>query len=197
MQKINQNGRSMVEMLGVLAIIGVLSVGSFGIVGKARQQYMISQALSEISNLIASARKMSCEYDDGYGSYTNMLYQSREYPDGVQGLGDAKDTDTIITGSEEAEAFLISSDIVVQITDKKDTFSVAVTNIPEDACVALASADWGSRRFNGYQGAKIGGTSWSKDTMMDLDTATTGCSAEGAITLELTYGACVRGGDNK
>ena len=187
MLKINQNGRSMVEMLGVLAIIGVLTVGSLGVVGKARQQYMISQALSETSNLIASARKLSCEYDEDYGSYTNMLYQSREYPDGV----------TAEVGTDgKATKFILTSDIELAIdADGTDKFKAKLSNIPEDACVALASADWGSRRFNAYQSAKIGGKTWDKDTIMDLDTATEGCSAQGAITLELTYGACVRGGD--
>lgn len=186
MLKINQNGRSMVEMLGVLAIIGVLTVGSLGVVGKARQQYMISQALSETSNLIASARKLSCEYDDDYGSYTNMLYQSREYPDGI----------TADVNDGKATKFILTSDIELAIDKgENDTFKATLSNIPEDACVALASADWGSRRFNAYQGAKIGGKTWAKDTIMDLDTATEGCSAQGAITLELTYGACVRGGD--
>ena len=37
MKHINENGRSMVEMLGVLAIIGVLSVG--GIAGYSRPSF--------------------------------------------------------------------------------------------------------------------------------------------------------------
>ena len=140
MQTTNQNGRSMVEMLGVLTIIGVLTVGGLGVVGKARQQYMISQALSEASNLIASARKMSCDYDDAYESYTNMLYQSQEYPDGVIPQ----------TTDGKATSFTLTSDIDFKIDAVgSDKFKVTLSNIPEDACVALTSADWGSQRFNG------------------------------------------------
>ena len=73
----NQNGRSMIEMLGVLAIIGVLSVGSLGIVAKARQQYTISQIINEVSSLVTSARKMSCDYDDGYGYDVYRLVRKR------------------------------------------------------------------------------------------------------------------------
>ncbi|MBQ9271944.1 MAG: type II secretion system protein [Alphaproteobacteria bacterium] len=188
MLKINQTGRSMIEMLGVLAIIGVLTVGSFGIVGKARQQYQISQALSETSNLIASARKMSCDYESAYGSYTNMLYQSREYPDGVvPEVSDGK-----------AESFTITSDIKLKIEAGDDnTFIATLSNIPEDACVALASADWGNRRFNGYIGATVGGKSSNKDNIMDPSDAADGCDATSGKEPELvlTYSACVRGGE--
>jgi len=38
----NQNGRSMIEMLGVLAIIGVLSVGGIAGYSKAMTKYRIN-----------------------------------------------------------------------------------------------------------------------------------------------------------
>ena len=81
MRNTHENGRSMIEMLGVLAIIGVLTVGSLSIVGKARQQFAISQIITEATSLIDSARKMSCDYDDDYGTYANMLYLSGAFPD--------------------------------------------------------------------------------------------------------------------
>ena len=50
--KINQSGRSMIEMLGVLAIIGVLSVGGIAGYSKAMEQFRINKAISEYSYLI-------------------------------------------------------------------------------------------------------------------------------------------------
>ena len=41
----NQNGRSMIEMLGVLAIIGVLSVGGIAGYSKAMTKYRINKAI--------------------------------------------------------------------------------------------------------------------------------------------------------
>ena len=43
--KINQSGRSMVEMLGVLAIIGVLSVGGIAGYSKAMAKFKLSKAI--------------------------------------------------------------------------------------------------------------------------------------------------------
>ena len=51
--KNNQTGRSMVEMLGVLAIIGVLSVGGIAGYSKAMLKHKISQMLDMVSSYIA------------------------------------------------------------------------------------------------------------------------------------------------
>ena len=48
----NMLGRSMIEMLGVLAIIGVLSVGGIAGYSKAMEQFRINKAISEYSMLI-------------------------------------------------------------------------------------------------------------------------------------------------
>ena len=47
-----QGGKSMIEMLGVLAIIGVLSVGGIAGYSKAMEKFKINKAMSEYSLLI-------------------------------------------------------------------------------------------------------------------------------------------------
>ena len=53
--KKNENGRSMVEMLGVLAIIGVLSAGALAGYSKAMTQHKLNKHTQEISYLLATA----------------------------------------------------------------------------------------------------------------------------------------------
>lgn len=48
MLKSNENGRSMIEMLGVLAIVGVLSVGGIAGYGKAMQNFKINKLKDQI-----------------------------------------------------------------------------------------------------------------------------------------------------
>ena len=48
----NQYGRSMIEMLGVLAIIGVLSVGGIAGYSKAMEKFKVNKAIGEYSMLI-------------------------------------------------------------------------------------------------------------------------------------------------
>lgn len=49
-----QRGRSMIEMLGVLAIIGVLSVGGVAGYSKAMMKWKINKAVEEYNFLIGS-----------------------------------------------------------------------------------------------------------------------------------------------
>ena len=48
----SQSGRSMIEMLGVLAIIGVLSVGGIAGYSKAMEKFKLNKTISEYSYLI-------------------------------------------------------------------------------------------------------------------------------------------------
>ena len=48
----SENGRSMVEMLGVLAIIGVLSVGSISAYSKAMFKYKLNKQAEQLTTII-------------------------------------------------------------------------------------------------------------------------------------------------
>ena len=50
LEKNTQSGRSMVEMLGVLAIIGVLSVGGIAGYSKAMFKYQLNQTIDILSH---------------------------------------------------------------------------------------------------------------------------------------------------
>ena len=52
MYKNMEKGRSMIEMLGVLAIIGVLSVGGIAGYSKAMEKWKINKAMGEYSDII-------------------------------------------------------------------------------------------------------------------------------------------------
>ena len=50
--KFNEIGRSMVEMLGVLAIIGVLSVGAIDGYSKAMMKYKLNKQTEQIGFIV-------------------------------------------------------------------------------------------------------------------------------------------------
>ncbi len=70
-----QSGRSMVEMLGVLAIIGVLSVG--GVVG-----YAVSVQRIRINNILDIATKFSSKGVGGR-TFTSLKSAGLEKPEGI------------------------------------------------------------------------------------------------------------------
>ncbi len=56
MKKTNETGRSMVELLGVLMIIGVLSIGSLAGYDYTRRQARVTSTVETVSKLLAVSR---------------------------------------------------------------------------------------------------------------------------------------------
>ena len=70
-------GRSMVEMLGVLAIIGVLSVGAIAGYSKAMMKYKMNQAADGYNHLIATViEKIAQDNSDFERTWENVLFYS-------------------------------------------------------------------------------------------------------------------------
>ena len=88
--KFNELGRSMVEMLGVLAIIGVLSVGALSGYNKAMFKYKLNKQAESISILLNNSLQIVNEIDSGdtvdaNGAiyYTSILKKLNMIPDGI------------------------------------------------------------------------------------------------------------------
>ena len=86
-----QSGRSMVEMLGVLAIIGVLSVGAIAGYSKAMNKYKINKTIESANQLLATvftkfATDKSLLYadDNGNAYLTQIIVKSGWVPDGLK-----------------------------------------------------------------------------------------------------------------
>ena len=79
-------GRSMVEMLGVLAIIGVLSVGAIAGYGKAMEKYRLnqySQAISMLINNVLQIKGQLQHKPDTSTYFNTLLYKLNLVPDGI------------------------------------------------------------------------------------------------------------------
>ncbi len=79
-------GRSMVEMLGVLAIIGVLSVGAIAGYSKAMMKYKLNQhavAVNMLINNVLSIKDKLEHSGDNNAYYNQLLYQLNLLPDGI------------------------------------------------------------------------------------------------------------------
>ena len=81
----DQFGRSMVEMLGVLAIIGVLSVGSIAGYQKAITKHRLNKQAENFNLLLSNALQLSVSLNksSSYVFYNEMLYKTKFLPDGI------------------------------------------------------------------------------------------------------------------
>ena len=67
MKKILKNcesGRSMVEIVGVLGVMGLISVAAFVLIRSGMASQKRSRAADEVATLVASARALSAERED-------------------------------------------------------------------------------------------------------------------------------------
>ncbi len=86
--KFNELGRSMVEMLGVLAIIGVLSVGAIAGYSKAMMKYKLNKHAEAMNMLFMNAFEISHKLintssNDSPMHFAETLYKLNMLPDGI------------------------------------------------------------------------------------------------------------------
>jgi len=168
MRNINENGRSMVEMLGVLAIIGVLSAGGLAGYSKAMFKHKLNTTMDQLTMLVTNIRTM-------YGTQDN--YKDLSPAQAIQ-LG------IIPAAMRNGNSALVNPfKGVVQIGVAKSNasapentaFVVTYAGLPSEACIALATADWGSGAGSGFIGVEA-----ASDGSADASTSKyTGTTTEG------------------
>ena len=85
MYKITEQGRSMIEMLGVLAIIGVLSIGGLHVINRMQYEHKATQLVNDFNETVTKLQKSIGQMDSGYKdisvfAYKNNLYSTNWVP---------------------------------------------------------------------------------------------------------------------
>ena len=143
MKYTNENGRSMVEMLGVLAIIGVLSVGGIAGYSKAMNTFKINKTTDQVSMLVANLRTMFSAQGDYAGLDSAQAIKFGVVPDDmVSGTNSST-----ITNAFGGEVTIAASDL--QKEGDNGAFELVYENLSQEACVTIATGDWGSGQASG------------------------------------------------
>ncbi len=173
--KINEKGRSMIEMLGVLAIIGVLSVGGIAGYSKAMAKFRANKTIDQISHIVANVRIL-------FGSQRNyndlgatpgkslMIYNAHLFPEEMLG-GPVPTDDTKMASFNNPYAGAVRLYAASRFSGEDCTategnvantackaFVIEYDNIPVDACVDLASQNWDASSGSGLIAFGIDGT---------------------------------------
>ena len=135
--KQNQAGRSMVEMLGVLAIIGVLSIGGIAGYTKAMAKWKVDKVIEQISLI----RHNLMEF-----------YANRTRYDDLQNTEDAVKIGIIpeemVEGTAGSYQVVHAAGGYVTITVTNGRPNITLGNLKRDAAIAIATADWGARNIS-------------------------------------------------
>ena len=182
----NESGRSMIEMLGVLAIIGVLSVGGIAGYSQAMSKFKVSKTTDQVQTMVTNIRTLFA----GQRSY-NGLDGANAYTMGIL-------TDETWDGSSASNAY--GGAITFATPDNAHQFLIAYAGIPDDACVRIIMSDWGdsSSGFVGLNVAAAATTSLDakitptyntagKSFPIDLGTAVGACKNSNANVIEWVY----------
>lgn len=186
MKNIAQSGRSMLEMLGVLAVIGVLSVGGFDLINKMNSNRKTSAVIDEIGSLALKVRRVSREYSytpdeggtahDGYSSLGDFVNNARAYPPELKWKNGA------FAGTEGVTYTLTSNGGA--------SFNIQVANVTTDMCMQILTTNWGGVGTSGFVSMTIGDQTASQP--MTIGNATVVCSTEEGgdddiFTITLTF----------
>lgn len=177
--KSEQSGRSMIEMLGVLAIIGVLSVGGIAGYSKAMAKFKTSKALDQVSITVANVRTLYSGQPNYSGLTTAIAIQMGAI--GAEMLSGQSPT----SASTAYNAFNGSVTIsATTVSGRKNAgFELVFSGLSKEACVQMASSDWGSGSGSGLvsvqAGAATAGTTAAGTLPLSLATAASGCNSEG------------------
>ncbi len=69
-----ESGRSMIEMLGVLAIMGVITVGAIAMISTAMRTQKHSVANDDVAQIVLGVRQLLGEYDDFSNIDGSMIF---------------------------------------------------------------------------------------------------------------------------
>lgn len=165
--KNEQSGRSMVEMLGVLAIIGVLSVGGIAGYSKAMAKFKLTKAQDQLTMMIMNIRTAFATSPGYVGLATNQAAAwglvSNEMDDSNGGLIHAFGGAATVQAVPGADG------------SANGAFAIKFSGLAKESCVSLASSDWGA---DGLVGLAVSGAD-----MANIPAANTAQTAFAAGTL--------------
>ena len=177
----NEKGASLIEVLGVLAVVATISVGLFSGIAHVNQKIKLSRAHAEVTDIIKAMRTQFSSF------VPNTLT-----PEGLYEIGILKNID------EEGKSYnVFGTELEIRLSNFDDyqTFQVWYNNIPSNVCIDLLMADWGNDPSSGLRtifvapgGPQYKGFYWEKD-MPNCESASSHCFPP---TLEAVIEECTR-----
>lgn len=141
-----QSGRSMIEMLGVLAIIGVLSIGGIAAYTKAMEKHNINKLLDQITRIVMQTRTTFADkpnYNDLDGPIASVIVNTA--------LGNEKEV-----GIKDEYGNYQSFSVGKNHMTSENVFRVDTPYMSQAACMAVLTTDWGEYdQSDGYGGVKL------------------------------------------
>lgn len=102
-----QCGRSMIEMLGVLAIIGALSVGGIAGYSKAMEKYKIIKSVDYLTQIVTNIQTLYMQQKTYAGLTWDSALQTGIYPENNYKLPVGRNTSVLPMASDDGLLFTL------------------------------------------------------------------------------------------
>ncbi|MCQ2574661.1 MAG: hypothetical protein MJ156_00970 [Alphaproteobacteria bacterium] len=151
---IQESGRSMIEMLGVLAIMGVITVGAVAMISTAMRTQKRSTVTDDVLSIVTGVRSLLGEYDD----FSNI------------------NNDTIFgaIGQSNANPYGGKYEVTVDPMNSRQ-FIVSINGLTKADCEALTTKAWSdSIGYINSNGKQSGATGKCKEDVKNVVSITYG-----------------------
>ena len=127
MKKYNrtESGRSMVEMVGVLSVMGLITAGAFVLVGNGQRSQKISRTDDEVANIAANVRTLFAESSD-FSKLPSTLDKGTK----------------LLTALSLPTSTPFGGTYSVTSGKDKTTFVVVISDLSETNCKVLENRGW-------------------------------------------------------
>ena len=187
MRTTEESGRSMVEMLGVLAIVGVLSIGGIAGYSKAMAKYKINKTLDQLSMIITNVRT-TFGNQSSYKGLTTANAIAYEIVGNDLTLGSASKLTNAFNKEVTITAGKNDNGEACDV-DYCPSFVIEFQGLPKAACGTVASSDWGGNASSGLVSISIGenkhdwsGNAATNKLPIDYATAMSQCTDDATLT---------------
>ena len=136
----------MIEMLGVLAIIGVLSVGGIAGYSKAMTKWKTNKTIEQTANFIDGLTTLALNQKQLRGT-------NDEYPTEL-GSWEPGDIELFKTLGIIDEEMLVDGELKTPFGGEfyfngvDNEIDIHIYDLPREACMAIATATWGNGKFD-------------------------------------------------
>ena len=187
----NQYGRSMIEMLGVLSIIGILSVGGLAGFSEVITRHRVNKTVEQVITMASNLSQIGEQSGSYEGLSNDVAIRMKAISGGVS-----------VSGSTLTNIF--GGDITIEpsgllATTDTEAFAMTYTGLSSDVCIRLATQKWQS----GQSGSLLGvGFAASEDgaaslkTSIILNCAGVGCAKSLPISITDAISLCNCSGDD-
>ena len=137
-----QLGRSMIEMLGVLAIIGVLSVGGIAGYSKAMMRIRINKTIDEVTQISQGIRTLFSAQKNYIGLNNEVLRKAHIAPENMwqQNTGDGYSISPLYLENPFGGEVIVDGNVINGANSKY--FGIIMNGLPQEACIEISTMDW-------------------------------------------------------